>query len=125
MGLDFHTEGIPYEEDIPFEDRAHWSYSGFHKFRERLAQTISLEHWAHKPLSSLLIDSNHNPLCILLAHSDCDGILTPTECEVVGKALASAVWDWEPKDDYDRINAIKLAAHMHHCACNGRNLEFR
>lgn len=115
MGLDFHAEGLPYEEDIPFDERAHWSYSGFNRFRERLYKQID---------NGKTIDWTKEPLLPLLLHSDCDGILTPLECSIIGPALALAVWDWKPAEDYDRVNAIKLSAHMHYCACSGRNLEF-
>ncbi len=119
MGLDFRTEGIPWQEDINFDLRAHWSYSGFHAFRMRLAQSIGLAVPGDEP-----IDWAEQPLRALLAHSDCDGILTPQECKVVGPALATAVWGWKPVDDYDRINAIKLAYQMSVCVVMNRNLEF-
>jgi hypothetical protein len=56
MGLDFRTGGIP------------WSYSGFNRFRRRLARSCGFTARTRNAL--------------------------------------------EPVDDYDRINAIKLAYHI-------------
>jgi len=118
MDLDFHTEGIPHVEDVSFEDQAHWTYRGFHRFRQRLA--AEMEQQKHLiPIGYLEV------LQQFLEHPDCYGILTAAQCEVLTKQIAFLVWEWEPKDDYDRINAIKLCAHMNYCAGSGRNLVFR
>jgi hypothetical protein len=39
MGLDFRTAGDPYAEDFRYGQRASWSYSGFSRFRHRLARS--------------------------------------------------------------------------------------
>jgi hypothetical protein len=124
MGLDFRTEGIPYAEDLDFEERAHWSYSGFDRFRRRLARSCGFTEeletlWQEQP-----DDFRMHILWQLLNHSDCDGTLSPIACSVLTRELALAVWGWEPADDYDRINAIKLAYHMGECARQGKRLEF-
>jgi hypothetical protein len=124
MGLDFRTEGIPYAEDLDFEERAHWSYSGFDHFRRRLARSCGFTEeletlWQDQP-----DDFRMHILWQLLNHSDRDGTLSPIACSVFTRELARAVWDWEPVDDYDRINAIKLAYHMGECARQGKHLVF-
>lgn len=91
MGLDFHTAGIPYEEDLSFDERAHWSYSGFKRFRDRLPKLPQLQ--------------------TLLDHSDCDGELSPEECEKIIPTLIATIADW-PEDDYDKIEAFKLVRQM-------------
>ena len=118
MGLDFtHTD-------------AHWSYSGFMRARERLAETMGLnlremvgfaglaEHGAREWPSA-----DEYPLVYLLHHSDCDGELTPEQCKAVAPALRKAVDGW-PQDDYDRINFLELADGMDAAAADNEPLEF-
>jgi hypothetical protein len=125
MGLDFSTEGIPYVEDLGFDERAHWSYSGFDRFRRRLARSCGFTEdletlWQQQP-----DHFRFHILWQLLNHSDCDGTLSPIACRILFKELTVAVWDWKPVDDYDRINALKLAHHMLECARQERHLVFR
>lgn len=120
MGLDFHTDGIPYEEDIPYNERAHWSYSGFNNFRERLAREVGAkclkDVWTHDyHRQSLLYD--------LLAHSGCDGELSPSQCGAIFATLELAVLHW-PEGDYDKVMALRLVNHMQECARMNRALKF-
>jgi len=103
MGLDFHTAGIPSIEDLSFDERAHWSYSGFKRFRDRLPREPQLEP--------------------LLNHSDCDGELSPQECEKIIPALIAVIVDW-PEDDYDKTEAFKLVRQMIASAQMNRALVF-
>ena len=59
----------------------------------------------------------------LLTHSDCDGELTPEECAKVAPRLRELVSNW-PDDDYDKINALRLAEGMDEAVKSGENLEF-
>lgn len=123
---------------------AHWSYGGFHAFREALAHHEGIDlgrmdgfaepsgarggavgTWS-KPW-----DTVTTPLKPLLNHSDCDGHLTPEECAQVAphlRELAPAVWppdsdDW--RAEHSRVNALLLADAMDACAAAGENLEFQ
>ena len=77
MGLDFA------------QSDAHWSYSGFNDFRRRLSFMLDFDlrsmvgfggerSWNAVPQDDILV---------LLNHSDCEGILSPAECAVVGPRL--------------------------------------
>ncbi|MFJ7916106.1 MULTISPECIES: hypothetical protein [unclassified Lysinibacillus] len=111
MGLDFsHTD-------------ARWSYSGFGNFRKRLAEQIGMD------LDNMEGFGGNVPFHIyqddiipLLDHSDCDGELTPDECKQVAPRLRELVSGWE---DYDKLNALKLADGMELAANRGESLEFQ
>lgn len=116
MGLDFsHTD-------------AHWAYSGFNRFRTRVAAVLGFDldrmegfhgdrSWDSVP------SATDEPLIDLLNHSDCDGELTPEQCERIAPRLREAVSLW-PADDYDRIKAEMLADGMELAAQSGEPLEF-
>jgi hypothetical protein len=112
MGLDFNNSD------------AHWSYTGFGRFRERLAEHegFDLDQMAgfggERDWSTVATD-----LKPLLHHSDCDGELTPEECALVGPRLYGIAMTW-PEDDRDRRNALLLAESMVECAESGESLEF-
>ncbi len=118
MGLDISPGG------------ARWSYSGFGRFRERLAEAegITLQDMAgfggtaeegrQKPW-----DNVNSPLVPLLNHSDCDGYLDSYECAEVVDRLAEIVAEW-PENDYDRRSAEALISGMRHCAEHGCSMAF-
>lgn len=121
MGLDFsHCD-------------AHWSYSGFGRFRVRLAETIGMDllkmegfDREHKGLSWKGVK---DPIGRLLNHSDCDGDLSPAECrkiaprlrELIGLMEAGCVSD---VFDYDKQNALELVKGMELAVKKGEPLEF-
>lgn len=112
MGLDFRGS------------RAHWSYSGFHRFRERIADQLgfdlnSMEGFGGGKKWSSIKD----PIVPLLSHSDCDGEMTPQECKAVYPRLREIISEW-PADDYDRIHAELLADGMENCAIEETPLIF-
>lgn len=106
---------------------ARWSYSGFNRARERLAETIGIklnemlgfEESGGKPWPS----AEKQPLIHLLNHSDCDGELTPEQCRVVAPALREAVAQW-PEDDWDRAQFLELAEGMEAAAAEDEPLRF-
>lgn len=112
MGLDFsHTD-------------AHWAYGGFHRFRERLAEHEGFDLGAMVGFGGdRCWDDVTTDLKPLLNHSDCDGVLTPAECEQVAPRLAGIISTW-PADDYDRQHGEALVEGMMRCALNGEELEF-
>ena len=106
---------------------ANWSYLGFHNFRTRLAGEagIKLDQMdgfaSGEPFVSWnTIDDDIRPL---LNHSDCEGELTPEGCAKVAPRLRELVSNW-PDDDYDKINALRLAEGMDEAVKSGENLEF-
>lgn len=113
MGLDFsHCE-------------ARWSYSGFGRFRRRLAKQIGINlddmygfggerEW----------DTVNDPIKPLLDHSDCDGVLTPEECKLVYPRLEELIRDWDD-EDYDKQQALELIEGMKYCIELDEDLEFQ
>lgn len=122
MGLGFVTRGIPSEEDLDYEEKASWSYSGFNRFRDRLVRTLGLARDIRDFWTNPLPYTSH-PLYPLLMHSDCDGELTPAECARIAPILRAAIVSWPP-EDYDRVQAVRLAGHMTLCAEMNRELGF-
>lgn len=112
MGIDFR---IRRDEALTMP---HWSYGGFNTFRRRLAQVVGLEN-----IEVFWDLPEDHPLHPLLNHSDCDGELTPQECQRVYHELRRAVASW-PYEDYDRINGARLADAMEYCAKNNSTLVF-
>lgn len=124
MGLDFsHGD-------------AHWAYSGFMRFRTKLAAEAGIalqcmESFAWnlselKPYKAITIygdsdkkeyigiqpviawSSINDAIKPLLNHSDCDGELTVKECKKVLPRLRELISKWDD-DDLDKVRAIKLA----------------
>ena len=113
MGIDFsHCE-------------AHWAYSGFARIRQRLAEQVGLpdyseiENTADPRFEKIIGDA----ILPLLAHSDCDGKLTPKECRLVAPRLREMVASW-PDDDYDKRQALELAEGMDAAAKAKQSLRF-
>ncbi|WAH35012.1 hypothetical protein [Alicyclobacillus dauci] len=113
MGLDFsHCD-------------AHWAYSGFMRFRRRLAEQIGfaldeMEGFGGTRSFDEMVDD----IKPLLDHSDCDGELTPEECKQVAPRLRELVSGWLD-DDRDKIQALDLAEGMELAAEEGEPLRFR
>ncbi len=126
MGLDFsHTE-------------AHWSYGGFGRFREALAEhegfKLNEMHGFCAPWRGDGPEAHPNrswdeiasPLKPLLNHSDCDGDLSPEECAQIAPRLrevVDAIWP-EGGDGYDREHGLLLAEGLELAASEGERFEF-
>lgn len=123
MGLDFN------------HGNAHWSYSGFHRFRKRLASALGINltemegfgemdyEKGTRVCGTVPWDTVNDAIVPLLHHSDCDGDLSPEACAQVAPRLRELVAPW-PDDDYDKRNALMLAEAMEQCAAGGVSLEF-
>jgi hypothetical protein len=103
-----------------------WSYSGFHEFRHKVAAAAgmgSLDDYigfgGKKPFPSV----DDEPIVELLNHSDCEGDLSPEQCNAIGPRLRDLIAAW-PGDDYDRMMGERLAAACDACAESGVPLEF-
>jgi len=111
MGLDFsHSD-------------AHWSYSGFNRFRKRLAACLGLN------LDEMQGFGGENPwpndvFCQhFMYHSDCDGDIQPKYCQEIADKLRDLVKHW-PDDDFDKSQALMLADGLEGCADDGEAMEF-
>jgi len=113
MGIDFsHGE-------------AHWSYSGFNRFRCKLIETMGLgdlngmyDDGSYTKLSSI-------PIYALINHSDCDGDLTVKEMEAIIPQLDLIINIWEANgDDYDVGRGRDFITGMKDAIEDGESLEF-
>jgi hypothetical protein len=101
MGLDFSHGG------------AHWSYSGFHDFRVKLAAEIGIDlnnMWGFGGQTPWG-DPKEEHIIYLLDHSDCEGDLSPAKCRKVAKRLRELVASWD-NGDSDKLRALELAEGM-------------
>lgn len=116
MGLDFR------------QSNAHWSYSGFNRFRERLAKAEGynlrkmweLEDSGKKSFKDL-------PMHDFYFHSDCDGVLTVRQLKVIlprFRELLEILDSEGIEDDYDVWSGKILADDMEQCIINREKLEF-
>jgi hypothetical protein len=129
--------GLAFAPSVPGMERPSWSYSGFHGFRCRLAAEIGVyleamemfctaepvaTRGARADVRPIPWSKVSDPLVPLLAHSDCEGVLTPAECARVAPRLRDVV----PRlgDEYDTEHGLRLAALMEWCAAEGVDLEF-
>lgn len=108
---------------------AHWSYSGFNRFRERLAAEVGvhlmgMEGFRRDGQPGESWSKVKDPIKPLLNHPDCDGEMTPKQCEQVAPRLKELVKDW-PDGDYDKEQATILAESMEYCAMEEERLVFR
>ena len=112
MGLDFnHCD-------------AHWAYGGFSRFRKRLAQSIGINLDDMQGYGgNLSWDKIIDPIKDFLYHSDCDGELTPKQCQVVAPRLRELIAGW-PDDDYDKKQAEELINGMEEAIISDEPLEF-
>ena len=117
MGLDFsHTN-------------AHWSYSGFMRFRVRLTAEIGIDlkkmigFNKENDFKSLSWEKVTDPIKYLLDHSDCDGDLSPELCSKIAPRLRELVSSWDD-DDYDKEQALLLAEGMDLAFINNERLQF-
>lgn len=113
MGLDFsHGD-------------AHWAYSGFNRFRTRLAEAIGIKLMDMQGFGGTIPwETVTDAIVPLLNHSDCDGELSPEECATVAPRLRELVAEWSDMDS-DKREALPLAEAMEQCAGLGEPLEFR
>lgn len=94
MGLDFSVSD------------AHWSYSGFHTFRERVAREIGIDLNSMQGFGgSISWEKIVDPISKFLYHSDCDGTITPEDCFAIYPRLRELVKDW-PDHDPDKVRAL-------------------
>lgn len=103
---------------------ARWAYSGFMRFRERLAATVGIIDFSkiERTDDKRLYKIKNDPLYYILAHSDCDGNLTVEECRKLAPRLKEVLSTWP--DDYDKLMGLKLVDGMLNAVENNEPLEF-
>ena len=120
MGIGFHIKD--------YDCKARWSYTGFHRFRKRVAQSLGL---------TLEIDSDFNWVTqdwikwdkdwlLFLTHSDCSGIFTFSQCGRISEKLKLVIDTWQPKDlqeSYDIEHGMKLVEAMQYCKANKKKIR--
>lgn len=134
MGLDFS-----HNNDQPDHCCPGWAYSGFNRFRERLAaaEGFSLSDMqgfsSGNPFKGTRVagvrswDEITTPVKPLLDHPDDGGELTAAECAQVGPMLREVVSGWGADDSRlgrDRDRGLALADCMDICARLDTPLEF-
>ncbi|ACK88851.1 hypothetical protein BCAH820_4398 [Bacillus cereus AH820] len=103
---------------------AHWGYSGFNNFRRKLASQVGFNLDEMEGFGGEVDwDTVTDDIKDFLDHSDCDGSLTPEQCEVIYPRLLELVESWDD-NDRDKQNAIILADDMKYCVENNLTLEF-
>lgn len=118
MGIDFS------------HGKACWSYSGFHRFRERLAREIGIDlndmgGFARAGDIGFSWDRIKDDIVLLLRHSDCDGELAWEECEKLIPRLKMLISDWLDVDSaYDHEMALRLIKGMQKCVESKKSLKF-
>ena len=118
MGLDFS------------HGKAHWSYSGFHRARCRLALEIGINFEKMRgiaPYDEALPWEPHiktgERIIPLLIHSDCDGYFMPSQCRKIAPRLRELVSKW-PDGDGDKIQFLLLADGMDQAAQERKRFKF-
>jgi len=120
MGLDF--DGA----------EAHWAYSGFNRFREKLASDCGFSLRDMDGFKNPVINPNGKELPWtnqggdlqdFLHHSDCDGKLTPKQIKKICPALEKAIKNWE-NDEFDTQQALLLIDGMKDCIAKNKPLIF-
>lgn len=119
MGLEFsHTD-------------AYFSFRTFHMFRQRIARMagINLDEMEGysdpgKPWSDV-----DDPLVPLLHRSDCDGEISPADCERLAPRLLQLLDAWQESDGdalyaYAQLNGRKLVRGMENCIAMDHSLQF-
>ena len=110
-----------------------WPHLGFHRFRVRLAQAEGfdldrMEGFQDEGESRLAPPrswmSVQTPLKPLLNHSDANGSLSRADCAAMYQRLREVAAQW-PEDDYDRVQAERLAVGMEAVAEFGGRIDFR
>lgn len=113
MGIDFsHGE-------------AHWSYSGFNRFRNKLAEALGFDVPSDGIYGSdFYMKLEEQPIFPLINHSDCDGNLTVEEMEQTLPQLEKIVDMWADDLGSEKGRGTLLIESMKAAIAAGKPLEF-
>jgi len=98
-------------------------YSKVEKTIKTVGTKVIDESFSWLPKGPLKWDKIQDPIVDLLNHSDCEGHLTAGQCKKIAPRLRELIKDWND-EDYDKIQALKLAEGMEYCVKNKKELEF-
>lgn len=89
---------------------AHWSYSGFNRFRDRLAKIIKYKCWVD---SESGLWPGEEPISLLMEHSDCDGYIHWSLCKPLADRLEEVLkcmstLSKSNKEDWDYLSGMEL-----------------
>jgi hypothetical protein len=132
MGLDFSKRVC-----IGLENKPHWSYGSFMRFRFRVAKSLGIDIREMKGFEGLNPMGNgvagkewpgKTPIEEFLWHSDCDGNISPESCEKIAPILEGIIGGWgedrENSNNYDTVMGLTLVAAMRECAKEEADLVF-
>ena len=104
---------------------AHWAYSGFMRFRQKLAdQSIGVDLLSmHGYGGDTPWENFDDDIIPLLNHSDCEDDLTFEECAKIAPRLKEIIENWDD-GDYDKRSALELIVGMEECILNEESLSF-
>jgi len=109
---------------LNFKGGARWSYSGFNRFRTKLAGQVGITLDKMQGFGGKNSwDFETDDIIPLLHHSGCGGELTVKECKKVWPRLKELIEDWG-SDNYDKINALRLIEGMKGAIKNSKPLRF-
>jgi len=112
MGIDFS------------HGKAHWSYSGFMRFRARLAETLGyVDSLSHMYNDGTYTCMKNEAIYPLIDHSDCDGNLTVEEMQQIIPQLEDIINSW-PADDGEKSRGKFLVESMKEAISENEPLEF-
>lgn len=79
--------------------KAHWSYSGFNRFRGKLASHFGIA-WPENIFEAAKImdkkwEAINHPVMTLLNHSDCDGHIDAEKCYELADVIEPVITSWE------------------------------
>jgi hypothetical protein len=89
---------------------AHWGYTGFGRFRQKIANACGhIGNYYDNLHDDTPVEMGKYAKDIgpFLFHSDCDGELTPEEMKKIWPVLEHIVKLWDD-DDYDKNQALEL-----------------
>lgn len=109
---------------------AHWSYSGFNRFRELIAEAEGIELRSMVGFGGEIewstVESILEPF---LDHSDCDGDISREDCAIMWRRLEEIVESFADSKSIDQQYGLqegrKLVHGMKCCAESGERLIFR
>lgn len=87
----------------------HGPYSSFNRWRTNIAKLIGIDLDKMAGFSGTIPwDRVTDHLKDLLYHSDCDGELTPEQCEAIAKRLRELIPNMQFMDDFTQKEMIEL-----------------
>lgn len=105
------------------------AYSRFGVWRDAVARAAGIDHWhdmSPDPTNDELFgrwkQTPDDPLMVLWAHSDCDGVIQSAQCVPLAEALLKLVPDM--RDPEQRENTLRFAAGLLLAASRNEDVEF-